>query len=54
MHNVTAMVGAGVLGLPAAMAALTWGGGVTVMVLSWVISLYTLWQVGPVCCASLK
>ncbi|PHU23656.1 Lysine histidine transporter-like 2 [Capsicum chinense] len=43
-HNVTAMVGAGVLGLPYAMSHLGWGPGVTVLVLSWVITLYTLWQ----------
>lgn len=43
-HNVTAMVGAGVLGLPFAMSELGWGPGVTVMILSWVITLYTLWQ----------
>ncbi|XP_009616066.1 lysine histidine transporter 2-like [Nicotiana tomentosiformis] len=43
-HNVTAMVGAGVLGLPYAMSQLGWGAGATVMVLSWVITLYTLWQ----------
>ncbi|KAL5748286.1 hypothetical protein ACOSQ2_025583 [Xanthoceras sorbifolium] len=43
-HNVTAMVGAGVLGLPYAMSQLGWGPGVAVMVLSWVITLYTLWQ----------
>jgi amino acid permease len=43
-HNVTAMVGAGVLGLPNAMAYLTWGPGVVVLVLSWMITLYTLWQ----------
>ncbi|XP_073142947.1 lysine histidine transporter 2-like [Henckelia pumila] len=43
-HNVTAMVGAGVLGLPYAMSELGWGPGVTVMVLSWIITLYTLWQ----------
>ncbi|KAG0590600.1 hypothetical protein KC19_1G113300 [Ceratodon purpureus] len=43
-HNVTAMVGAGVLGLPNAMAYMTWGPGVTVLVLSWMITLYTLWQ----------
>ncbi|RYR01055.1 hypothetical protein Ahy_B06g079909 isoform D [Arachis hypogaea] len=35
-HNLTAMVGAGVLSLP--------GLGITVMILSWVITLYTLWQ----------
>ncbi|KAK4835085.1 hypothetical protein QYF36_005030 [Acer negundo] len=43
-HNVTAMVGAGVLGLPYAMAQLGWGPGVAILVLSWVITLYTLWQ----------
>ncbi|KAM3286798.1 lysine histidine transporter 1 [Capsicum chacoense] len=43
-HNVTAMVGAGVLSLPSAMAQLGWGPGVTVLVLSWIITLYTLWQ----------
>ncbi|XP_010524279.1 PREDICTED: lysine histidine transporter-like 4 isoform X2 [Tarenaya hassleriana] len=43
-HNVTAMVGAGVLGLPYAMSELGWGPGVVVLVLSWVITLYTLWQ----------
>ncbi|WVZ07236.1 hypothetical protein V8G54_020582 [Vigna mungo] len=43
-HNVTAMVGAGVLSLPYAMSELGWGPGVTVLVLSWIITLYTLWQ----------
>ncbi|CAN4087947.1 unnamed protein product [Withania somnifera] len=43
-HNITAMVGAGVLGLPYAMSQLGWGAGVTIMTLSWVITLYTLWQ----------
>ncbi|XP_050381427.1 lysine histidine transporter 1 [Argentina anserina] len=43
-HNVTAMVGAGVLGLPYAMAELGWGPGIAIMVLSWIITLYTLWQ----------
>ncbi|GFP84938.1 lysine histidine transporter 1 [Phtheirospermum japonicum] len=43
-HNVTAMVGAGVLSLPYAMSNLGWGPGVTVMVISWIITLYTLWQ----------
>ncbi|CAN8291261.1 unnamed protein product [Cochlearia groenlandica] len=43
-HNVTAMVGAGVLSLPYAMSNLGWGPGVTLMILSWVITLYTLWQ----------
>ncbi|KAL3720367.1 hypothetical protein ACJRO7_005225 [Eucalyptus globulus] len=43
-HNVTAMVGAGVLSLPYAMSELGWGPGVAVLLLSWVITLYTLWQ----------
>ncbi|GJM87640.1 hypothetical protein PR202_ga03616 [Eleusine coracana subsp. coracana] len=43
-HNVTAMVGAGVLSLPYAMSELGWGPGVAAMLLSWVITLYTLWQ----------
>ncbi|KAJ6314798.1 hypothetical protein OIU78_018307 [Salix suchowensis] len=43
-HNVTAMVGAGVLSLPYAMANLGWGPGTVILVLSWAITLYTLWQ----------
>lgn len=43
-HNTTAIVGAGVLGLPFAMKYLMWPGGVVVMCLSWITSLYTLWQ----------
>ncbi|KAH9792134.1 Lysine histidine transporter 1 [Citrus sinensis] len=43
-HNVTAMVGAGVLSLPYAMAQLGWGPGVAILILSWIITLYTLWQ----------
>ncbi|WCJ38685.1 Transmembrane amino acid transporter family protein [Euphorbia peplus] len=43
-HNVTAMVGAGVLSLPYAMASLGWGPGVVILLLSWIITLYTLWQ----------
>ncbi|RVW90870.1 Lysine histidine transporter 1 [Vitis vinifera] len=43
-HNVTAMVGSGVLALPYAMAGLGWGPGVVVLILSWIITLYTLWQ----------
>uniref|UniRef100_A0A0E0BQW5 Amino acid transporter transmembrane domain-containing protein n=1 Tax=Oryza glumipatula TaxID=40148 RepID=A0A0E0BQW5_9ORYZ len=43
-HNVTAMVGAGVLSLPFAMSELGWGPGVAAMIMSWVITLYTLWQ----------
>ncbi|KAF8399896.1 hypothetical protein HHK36_015766 [Tetracentron sinense] len=43
-HNVTAMVGAGVLSLPYAMSELGWGPGVAILVISWVVTLYTLWQ----------
>ncbi|XP_002509567.2 lysine histidine transporter 1 [Ricinus communis] len=43
-HNVTAMVGAGVLSLPYAMSNLGWGPGIVILILSWVITLYTLWQ----------
>ncbi|XP_041010434.1 lysine histidine transporter 2-like [Juglans microcarpa x Juglans regia] len=43
-HNVTAMIGASVLSLPYAMSHLGWGPGVTILLLSWVITLYTLWQ----------
>ncbi|CAK8533148.1 unnamed protein product [Lathyrus sativus] len=43
-HNVTAMVGAGVLGLPYALSQLGWGPGVTLLIISWIITLYTLWQ----------
>ncbi|KAF3654946.1 Lysine histidine transporter 1 [Capsicum baccatum] len=44
MHNVTAMVGAGVLSLPFAMSQMGWGPGVTAMLLSWIITFYTIWQ----------
>ncbi|KAM5581908.1 lysine histidine transporter 1-like [Rosa sericea] len=43
-HNVNSMVGVGVLSLPYAMANLGWGPGVVILVLSWVITLFTLWQ----------
>ncbi|KAL8193561.1 hypothetical protein R6Q57_026696 [Mikania cordata] len=43
-HNVTAMVGAGVLGLPHALAQLGWGPGLAVLFTSWIVTLYTLWQ----------
>ncbi|RRT67577.1 hypothetical protein B296_00039145, partial [Ensete ventricosum] len=44
-HNVTAMVGAGVLSLPYAMSELGCRGpGIAVLILSWIITLYTLWQ----------
>ncbi|XP_066326347.1 lysine histidine transporter 1-like isoform X6 [Miscanthus floridulus] len=38
------MVGAGVLGLPYAMSELGWEVGIAVLLLSWIITLYTLWQ----------
>ncbi|KAL3533394.1 hypothetical protein ACH5RR_006915 [Cinchona calisaya] len=41
---MTAVIGAGVLGLPYAMSELGWDPGITIMILSWVITLYTLWQ----------
>lgn len=44
VHTVTAIVGAGVLGLPLSMANLTWAGGTIILLLSWITSLYTLWQ----------
>ncbi|XP_041998215.1 lysine histidine transporter 1-like isoform X2 [Salvia splendens] len=43
-HSVTAIVGAGVLSLPYAMSQLGWGAGVSFLVLSWVVTLYSLWQ----------
>ncbi|KAL8494358.1 hypothetical protein ACS0TY_025247 [Phlomoides rotata] len=43
-HNVTAIVGAGVLGLPYAMSQLGWGPGIAALVLSWIVTLYSLWQ----------
>lgn len=43
-HNVTAMVGAGVLSLPYALSELGWGPGVVILTMSWIITLYTLWQ----------
>ncbi|CAA3022785.1 lysine histidine transporter-like 6 [Olea europaea subsp. europaea] len=43
-HTVTAMVGAGVLSLPYAMAYLGWGPGSFTMVLSWCITLHTMWE----------
>ncbi|ONK67095.1 uncharacterized protein A4U43_C06F15640, partial [Asparagus officinalis] len=42
-HSVTAMVGAGVLSLPYAMAHLGWGPGSVALILSWSITLYTIW-----------
>ncbi|CAN5952786.1 unnamed protein product [Sphagnum jensenii] len=43
-HNVTAIVSAGVLGLPTAMADLTWCPGIVLLILSWVIALFNLWK----------
>ncbi|KAM7280777.1 hypothetical protein ACFE04_007911 [Oxalis oulophora] len=43
-HNVTAMVGAGVLGLPYAMSQLGWIPGIIVIFSSWLITFYSLWQ----------
>ncbi|KAK2384083.1 hypothetical protein P8452_39045 [Trifolium repens] len=43
-HNITAMVGAGVLTLPYAMSKMGWGPGTVVLLLSWIITLFTLWQ----------
>ncbi|CAI0552543.1 unnamed protein product [Linum tenue] len=43
-HAVTAMIGAGVLSLPSAMAFLGWGPGTMVLVLSWCLTLNTMWQ----------
>ncbi|XP_021299686.1 lysine histidine transporter-like 6 isoform X1 [Herrania umbratica] len=43
-HTVTAMIGAGVLSLPYAMAYLGWGPGTMVLVLSWCMTLNTMWQ----------
>ncbi|CAI0468581.1 unnamed protein product [Linum tenue] len=44
VHNVTAMVGTGVLALPFAMSQLGWIGGMTMMVISWLLTFYSLWQ----------
>ncbi|XP_022775814.1 lysine histidine transporter-like 6 isoform X2 [Durio zibethinus] len=44
-HTVTAMIGAGVLSLPYAMAYLGWGPGTMVLVLSWCMTLNTMWQI---------
>ncbi|KAL6351194.1 hypothetical protein AAG906_031780 [Vitis piasezkii] len=43
-HTVTAMIGAGVLSLPYAMAYLGWGPGAMVLVVSWCITLNTMWR----------
>ncbi|KAL0049119.1 hypothetical protein WJX82_006971 [Trebouxia sp. C0006] len=43
-HNITAMVGAGVLGLPSAMVYLQWPAGITIMLVAWIATIYGLWQ----------
>ncbi|CAJ1935623.1 unnamed protein product [Sphenostylis stenocarpa] len=43
-HNLTAMVGAGVLTLPYAMSMMGWGPGTVIVLLSWIVTLFTLWQ----------
>lgn len=43
-HNITAMVGAGVLGLPSAMVYLQWPAGITIMLVAWLATIYGLWQ----------
>ncbi|CAA0837666.1 Lysine histidine transporter 1 [Striga hermonthica] len=43
-HNVTAMVGAGVLGLPLVLARLGWIPGISIILLSWLVTWYTVWQ----------
>ncbi|XP_061345642.1 lysine histidine transporter-like 6 [Gastrolobium bilobum] len=43
-HTVTAMVGAGVLSLPYAMAYLGWGPGILMLLLSWCLTLNTMRQ----------
>ncbi|KAM5567654.1 hypothetical protein ABKV19_015632 [Rosa sericea] len=43
-HTVTAMIGAGVLSLPYAMAYLGWGPGTMVLAVSWCMTLNTMWQ----------
>ncbi|XP_047331596.1 lysine histidine transporter-like 6 [Impatiens glandulifera] len=43
-HTVAAMFCPGVLSLPYAMAYLGWGPGIVVMVVSWCVTLNTMWQ----------
>ncbi|KAL9317868.1 hypothetical protein ACSQ67_014385 [Phaseolus vulgaris] len=43
-HTVTAMIGAGVLSLPNAMAYLGWGPGISILFISWCLTLNTMWQ----------
>nr|AFK44764.1 unknown [Lotus japonicus] len=43
-HTVAAMIGAGVLGLPYAMAYLGWVPGILLLMLSWCLTLNSMWQ----------
>ncbi|KAK2352033.1 lysine histidine transporter [Trifolium repens] len=43
-HNVTAMVGVGVLSLPYALSQLGWVPGISVIIVSWLVTFYSLWQ----------
>ncbi|CAN6587476.1 unnamed protein product [Malus baccata var. baccata] len=43
-HNITAVVGAGILGLPYALSGCGWGPGIAAIFLSWVITFYSFWQ----------
>ncbi|WOG97289.1 hypothetical protein DCAR_0416629 [Daucus carota subsp. sativus] len=43
-HNVTAVVGAGVLGLPYAMSQLGWIPGLLALSISWIVTFYSFWQ----------
>ncbi|OIS96136.1 PREDICTED: lysine histidine transporter-like 5 [Nicotiana attenuata] len=43
-HNVTAIVGAGVLGLPCAVSQLGWIPGIGMIIISWSVTLYSFWQ----------
>jgi amino acid permease len=49
-HSVTAMVGAGVLGLPQAFAHLGWAGGIIFLV----FSIWVRWGCGGIMCAALS
>ncbi|KAG8378522.1 hypothetical protein BUALT_Bualt08G0145800 [Buddleja alternifolia] len=42
-HNVTAVVGAGVLGLPLVVARLGWYAGLIAIGVSWLVTWYTIW-----------
>jgi amino acid permease len=48
-HVVAAMVGAGVIGLPKAMALLLWPGGTVALVAAFLVTLYTSYQLVYMC-----